>query len=296
MTTPLVSVIIPAYNAQAYLEDAIHSALAQTLAHVEIVVVDDGATDQSGQIADAFAQRFPGRVKVCHQPNGGLCAARNAGIDHATAPFLALLDADDVWLPHHLEACLAVLTKDASVGLVHANIEWMDARGDGQGIPQGRWRTAEDPWAQIFLRQEHVSCPTAVFRRSVLGHEPAFDLGFNRLGCEDRDLWLRIAAVAGVVYLDQVHARYRLHAGNMSKQRDRMVAARLRLLDKHGATGRGTVLRKQALASVYLDLAEELRQEGQVWPSVRACVKAISQTPVALRAWKSTAAALLKRA
>ena len=108
---PLVSAIVPVYNGERFLRAALDSALAQTCQDIEIIVIDDGSKDSSGAIADEYAARHPGKFVVIHQPNGGLVVARNAGLAVARGRYVALLDADDEWLPHHLAASVEVLEK-----------------------------------------------------------------------------------------------------------------------------------------------------------------------------------------
>lgn len=297
MNNPLVSAIIPAFNSESFLESAVRSAVNQAYENVEIIIVDDGSTDSTARLADELAARWPTRVRVIHQPNAGVCAARNAGISEAKGEFLAMLDADDEWLPDHISDAMAVFASDGKVGLVHANNEWIDAAGVVDRVVQGRWpqARAEDPWGAMFLRLEHVNCLTAVLRRSALGGEAAFDMRFNRLGCEDRDLWLRIAARHRVVYLDKVNARYRRHGDNTTRQTERMLKARLVLIDKHAGSGRGRQLARQALAASYVDSADEYRASRQFGQALSKAMRAFWLMPFALRVWKAVAAALLRK-
>jgi glycosyltransferase involved in cell wall biosynthesis len=298
MTQLLVSAIIPAYNALPYLELAVRSAIGQDYGNLEIIIVDDGSTDGTFQLADQLAARWPDRIRVVHQPNGGLCAARNAGIAEAKGAILALLDSDDEWLPHHISAAAAVFEARPDVGLVHANIEWIDSAGVTDRIIHGRWKPAQlaDPWASIFLRLDHVNCPTAVFRRSAIEGEVPFDMRFNRLGCEDRDLWLRVASRQGVVYLDDISARYRRHGANMSKQTARMLTARLALIDKHSESGKGKQLRRRALAATLVESADEYRSTRHFYSAFRMALRAFMLLPLSFRVWKAVAAAALRRA
>src|SRR5690348_10269988 len=110
---PTVSVVIPAFNAAEYIGQAIDSVLAQTHQPIEIIVVDDGSTDQTAQIAAAY----PAPVRVLRKPNGGPASARNMGIAAATGSWIALLDADDRWLANKLERQLRHVADD--VTLVH---------------------------------------------------------------------------------------------------------------------------------------------------------------------------------
>src|SRR5690606_14482387 len=144
------------------------SALSQSYRSFEVIVVDDGSTDATGAIARSYAYRSNGRVRLVRQANAGLPAARNAAIAVARGEFFALLDSDDVWMPNHLAHAVAALDADPTVGLVHANIERMDAHGCGLGVPPRFWNLKPDAYAAIALRHEHVSCPTAVFRRACV--------------------------------------------------------------------------------------------------------------------------------
>lgn len=286
---PVVSVLVPVYNGERYLAQALDSALAQSLHEIEILVVDDGSKDASGVIADRYAAQFPDRVRVIHQVNQGLPLARNAAIAVARGRYLALLDADDVWLPLHLAACVEVLERDPMVGLVHANAEDID--GEGRRIDYGeelpRWGADErDPYEAVLLRRQHIVCPTAVFRRSVVESVGPFDASFNRLGCEDRDLWLRIAEVAAVVYLDQLHAQYRIHGANMSANSERMWRARRLLVDKYSRRPRGRPLRRRALAAIDADLGHELALALAARPALAAFARALARDPLRVDAWK----------
>jgi glycosyltransferase involved in cell wall biosynthesis len=295
MMRPIVSAIVPTYNAERFLAQALDSALAQTLRDIEVVVVDDGSTDTSGAIADRYAAAHPGIVRVIHQPNQGLCHARNAAVAAARGRYFALLDADDVWLPHHLEDCVAELERRRDLALVHADIERIDVRGGSLGRNTRLWdRIGEDAFLALFLRREHVCCPTAVFRREIVESVGAFDERFNRLGCEDRDLWLRIAAVAPIAFIPEVHARYRLHGNNMSANFDKMRQARIRLVDKFSATLRGKPLRRRALAAVDCNLGDELMDAAQRRAAFNAYARAFATRPVEQNAVKGMLRCLLK--
>ena len=295
MATPLVSAIVPVYNGERFLAQALDSALAQSLRDLEIVVVDDGSSDGSRAIADAYAARHPGVVRVHHQPNQGLCGARNAALALARGRHLALLDADDVWLPHHLAASVAVLQRRRGVALVHADIERVDLNGNSLGCFDRHWdRVGNDVFRTLFLRREHVCCPTAVFRREIIERVGNFDMRFNRLGCEDRDLWLRIAAIAEVAYLEDVHALYRLHGANMSTNFDKMMTARTLLVEKFGTLPRGQPLRRQALAAAHCNLGDELMDAARRRAAFAAYARAFAVRPIERNALKGMLRSLLK--
>jgi glycosyltransferase involved in cell wall biosynthesis len=292
---PLVSAIVPVYNGERFLAQALDSALAQTMRHLEIVVVDDGSTDGSGALADLYASRHPGVVRVHHQRNQGLCHARNAAMAMARGVYFALLDADDVWLPHHLEESAALLQRRSRVALVHSDIERIDVDGNSLGCATRYWdQLHADAFRVLFLRQEHVCCPTAVFRREAVERVGNFDPQFNRMGCEDRDLWLRIAVIADVAYLGNVHARYRLHGANMSSNFSKMLQARLRLVDKFSATPHGQSLRRQALAAAHCNLGDELMDAARRRAAFAAYARAFAVHPLERKALRGMLRSLLK--
>lgn len=119
METPLISVIVPVYNVEPYLAECLDSVIAQSYKHIEIILVDDGSTDQSGQLCDQYAGRDP-RITVIHKKNGGLSEARNVGIDRARGEYLAFVDSDDAVAPDFLEVLYTRLTGNgADLAMCH---------------------------------------------------------------------------------------------------------------------------------------------------------------------------------
>jgi glycosyltransferase involved in cell wall biosynthesis len=285
-STPRVTVLVPAYNAAAYLAQALDSALAQRFANFEVVVVDDGSTDDTGAIADRYAAQHPDRIRVIHQSNAGLPAARNAAIEMARGELFALLDSDDVWKPDHLQLAAAAFDANPQLGLVHANIERIDARGHWIMTCGPRWRDVRDPYATIALRLEHVSCPTVVFHRRCVESVGAFDLQFTGLGCEDRDLWLRIAERFPIRYLDVVTASYRLHGNNMSANHGKMATARLKLLDKLRGSPRGAAIADHVAAMIESDRGLEMHDAGRPGDAFLAQLRALRHRPQSWLIWR----------
>jgi glycosyltransferase involved in cell wall biosynthesis len=272
---PLVSVITPVFNGEIWLREALDSALAQTFSSLEIIVVNDGSTDDSLAIARALA-RSNGRIRVIDQDNAGLPSARNRALKMARGAYLALLDADDAWLPNHLQLAMQAFERDPDLGLVHANIQRIDVDGALVDIPVRSWRENMDAFEALALRHEHVSCPTAVFSRLAVDTVGGFDPRFTGLGCEDRDLWLRIAARFRIRYLDQVTARYRLHLDSMSADSDRMTLARQMLIAKLAESARGARMVSRMEAMIDSDLGLGLSEQGYL-------TRAIAQQWCALR-------------
>jgi glycosyltransferase involved in cell wall biosynthesis len=293
---PRVSVLMPVFNGERWIRDALDSALAQTYRDFEIVVYDDGSRDASRAIALDYQAAHPGRVRVFWQDNAGLARVRNATLRVARGELLAFLDCDDVWLPHHLATAVACFDAEPGLALVHANIVRIGPEGQLLDPARPRWRARHrgDPFAALFLRREHISNVTAVVRRSVVDRVGDFDPRFH--GCEDRDLWLRVAHDHPVHYVDQVTARYRMHGNNTSGNLDRMLEARRELVAKFAGTPRGRALRRRALAAIEVEAAAVLRDAGRMRDARRAYLRAALREPFRAATWKGIAASFTARA
>lgn len=217
-----VSVVIPAYNYAAYLEAAIGSVLRQDHQKFEIVVVDDGSTDNTAAIVAGFTDP---RIRYIHQANAGLSAARNSGIREARNEYIAFLDADDQWLPSHLSSLLAHFSKhSASLALVASTSLRVDALG--QKFPSRANLVKSDrvvPVADIVLKTRFQPS-SVVVRKSVFEECGYFDASLR--SSEDRDMWIRIGTNFRIFLQGEPTVLLRKHSANMSRQADRMRASK----------------------------------------------------------------------
>ena len=214
-----VSVIIPAFNYAHFLPEAIGSVLAQTWTQFELIVVDDGSTDDTPGVC---ARQTDPRFRCVRQPNAGLSAARNTGVREARFPFVAFLDADDRWEPAFLAT---VLDEFRRLGPEFAAVGTASARMNGSGQLLGAPRhnflpTAELTAASFCLRNRPLSS-SVVVRREVFAECGDFDTALR--SSEDRDMWIRITARGHRFrYLGEPLAVIRRHPANMSKNAPRM--------------------------------------------------------------------------
>lgn len=212
---PLVSVVIPAYNCSRYINQTIGSVLGQTVKDVEVIVIDDGSTDDTA----AIARQFGGSVKVLDQANSGVCVARNHGIREAKGEFIALLDHDDYWFPEKLANQLAAFEKNPQVDMVFTDFVWWRQSDGGdfpdpqafieQASPQG---VDPDLSGWIYHRMLLDSCvltSTALTRTLVVTASGGFDenLPFS----EDWDFWIRVARSSQFLRLREATTLYRQH-------------------------------------------------------------------------------------
>ena len=267
--TPAVSVVIPAYNYGRYLRDAIDSVLAQTYADLEVIVVDDGSTDDTAQVAHAYTDP---RVRYVFQTNAGLSAARNTGIGEARAPFIALLDADDMWLPEMLATTMA---RFASLPEEVGAIGCASHRVDASGVPLGgkafthggdRWFSAGD-----IVLQSRFMPSTVVARRTAYAACGGFDTTLR--SSEDRDMWIRIGSRFKIYHCGTPLVLIRKHPTNMSKHADRMRLNMRRVIAKAYAARVVSLWNLpfwlRVFAIFYFQNAWMQFDEGRFWKAVR---------------------------
>lgn len=283
---PRVSVIVPVLNGARWLGEALESARAQTFSDLEIIIVDDGSTDGSPDIARRLRERGDDRIRLFEFDHGGLATARNRAIRRARGDYFALLDSDDAWLPDHLERAMNAFEQDPDLGLVHANIERVDEQGRSIEIPVRHWQSADDAYEAIALRHEHVSCPTAVVSREAIETVGGFDERFNGLGCEDRDLWIRVSERFRLRYLEHVTARYRVHSASMSVNHERMDRARRLLIAKLAHSPRGLALVGAMEAMIESDIGLDHLERRRIGAALRHQWRALRLDPGSRVVWK----------
>ena len=223
---PLVSIIIPAYNQDVYLRQSIDSALAQTYQPVEIIVVDDGSTDDTADIAQNYGEQ----IRYIYQENLGLAGARNSGIRAAHGELIGLLDADDIWEPTYLETIVSLAQLYPEASVFHSCAQCMDTKGNP--LPQivGR-RTAKEPNLLKSLLQSNFLIPSTItLRRDTVVAADYFDQTLR--SCEDWDLWLRILPEAKFVGTDAILVRYRVHEQSLSANVSGMHTAKQAVIEK----------------------------------------------------------------
>ncbi len=254
----LVSVIIPAYNAGAYLADTINSALAQTYAPLQVVVVNDGSTDDTAAVARGFGDR----IVYLDRENGGPAAARNTALGAAKGELIALLDADDRWQPDRIERCAEILARRPEIGMVTTDAYLIEddipttkrAYVDRRRYP---FPAREDDQLDEIARRNFLFVGV-VFRSELVDRCGGFD---ERIwGAEDYDLWARfLLEGTRAAFINEPLGWYRRRSGSVSASPQQW-AEHLFVLEKHlpelwrrGARGR---------ARDSYDIAQQLAARG----------------------------------
>jgi glycosyltransferase involved in cell wall biosynthesis len=262
MSAAPVSVVIPTYNYAHFIGEAIDSVLAQTMPALEIIVVDDGSTDDTRE----RVAKYGDRVRYIHQANRGLSAARNTGIAAARGEFVALLDADDRWKPGKLAAQWAEFT-GPDIGLVYCGKEVFHEQGRVSLVPAVK---AEADRALELLLTANLFCPSSVImRRECFAKCGTFDETLRKV--EDREMWIRIAKQFRLACVPECLAEWRLHGSALNTKTDGMEEAfreTLRRAFVDGPLRGNTGLRRQAYAFMYFDFSwvyHMARQHGAAW-------------------------------
>ena len=228
---PKISVIIPAYNHFRYLDQAIDSVLDQTYGNYEIIVVDDGSTDNTRQLVEGYGNS----VRYIYQENRGLAGARNTGISAARGIFVAFLDADDYFEKDNLEKKISFLESHPEIDWAYSDWDYLDE--DHHFLERGsiRWnyrgkKLKSALFEELLYNRNFISPCTVVAKKSVLEAVGYFD---SDVVCqEDWDLWLRLSLKYPSYYIDEVLVHVVVHPDSLSKNFSKWVKGNALIVDK----------------------------------------------------------------
>jgi glycosyltransferase involved in cell wall biosynthesis len=280
----LVSIVIPAYNAERHLRAAIDSALAQTWRAREIIVVDDGSVDATQRILQSYGTA----ITVLTQRNRGAAAATNVGVATARGTWIAFLDADDIWLPDKLsrqiERCGGYAISHTDSVCFGESIEG-EIKRSGLGVPCSGFVVKE------LLVTNCIVKSTVLIRRELYERLGGFDE--TMAGVEDWSLWLAACADNELGYLPEVTVRYRVHSQSKSMETRKTLVDHLRIIDAAFAPGgvgrRHPALRRRALASSYHINAHYAAQTGDWRFALRCAACALLHEPASAHHWRAFA-------
>ncbi len=215
---PRVSVIVPAYNAAAYIQESIDSVLAQTYKNLEIIIVDDGSTDNTREVLEPYFDKRP--IRYFYQTNQGLSGARNTGLRFSSGQFVALLDADDIFLPNKIARQVSCLLQNPDFGLCYCRVLHFSDTHPRQFYLHAYSHNHQNPSGHLFaplLKKQFINPLSVLIRKTVFENFGYFNRNLRHT--EDWELWLRWA-YSGVkfYYLNETLALYRVRtSGNLSQ-------------------------------------------------------------------------------
>jgi glycosyltransferase involved in cell wall biosynthesis len=278
-STPLVSVVIPAYNAAWCIRRAVDSVLAQSFRDFELIVVDDGSTDDTAAILAGYGDA----LRVVSKPNGGLSSARNAGIAAAQGKYVAFLDADDWWLPGKLATQVALM--ESRPDLLFCSTVSGVQTPEGQRLAD--WRCGRDDRRSalecIFAVNAFVagSGSAVLAKREAFQRAGSFDESLRSL--EDIDMWMRLAALGGFSCIDETLVFIEKSASSMSGNLDVMRASAIQVMRKNRnllpVNLRGGFWRT-AFASMLTDYAKWAYRKGRISQALGDLLHALSLAPI----------------
>jgi len=211
----LVSVMMPAFNAEAYIQTAIDSLIHQSYEAWELIVIDDGSTDSTPKIVRGYADP---RIRMYHQPNGGEASARNAALHHLRGEYIAFLDTDDIFLPHHLQVMVDLLASNDDLGGVYTDGNYIDERGrELEKLSTRRRGPFEGFIFEQVVRSSDVFGPPVCMllrRKSITDHDLYYDETIG-LGM-DWDFITRFSEHSKFGYIKDVTCEYRIHQSNLT--------------------------------------------------------------------------------
>ena len=223
---PVVSVVMPAYNSERYIAEAVESVQKQTFHEWELLIIDDGSTDRTIEIAKEKAEEDR-RIHVYENTrNQGVAATRNRGISLASGQYIALLDSDDIWKDEKLERQLQI-AKDDDVGIIYSSYALIGSSGEKAG---NDFVVPENITFRQMLANNYIGCSTVMIKRSIAAEHP-FSTEFYH---EDYALWLSLLE-AGVkaAGAPEVLVLYRVHAGSKAYNKTKAAKNRWMIYRKH---------------------------------------------------------------
>jgi glycosyltransferase involved in cell wall biosynthesis len=281
-----VSVVIPAWNAERFVEHTLRTVCAQTLAPREVIVVDDGSTDGTAALVERVARGVSVPTTLLRQANAGPGAARNRGLAAARGELVAFVDADDEWLPEKLERQVACLAANGAALLCHTDLVVIDVEGAVVRRPDKQvGATFEELLANNFIATSSV-----LVRRRALGEAP---FSCRHTCSEDYELWLRLAQGGPLCYVPERLLRYRIHGSNLSKTGRRCYDdERAVLLSVFAAMERAGTLdaafRRRRLARINFECGKTLFRDGDRRGARAELLRAFLGNP---RRWRALAMA-----
>ncbi len=246
---PVVSIIIPAYNAAKYIRETIDSICKQSLSEWELWIIDDGSSDQTAEIVDTYTN--DSRIHLISKKNEGVSIARNVGFQQATGEYVAFLDADDVWLEPRLEKMVALFRTRPSLGLVHSHMQVIDEHSQLQEtIYKGKEGFILD---SLLLWEEcNIPAPSSILvKREVVDQVGGFSDKLSTAA--DQEFFFRVAAQYEIGMVPEVLGLYRIHGENMHSNIQRMEEDHLRAyqLAEENKLFKSRAFREKCYANLY---------------------------------------------
>jgi len=287
----LISIVTPVYNVEKFIEDTIQSVLKQTEKNWELILVDDGSTDDSALICKKYAS-LDKRIKYFYKENGGQASARNLGIKKSQGEYITFLDSDDLYFEDKIENHLKDLTNYQSDFYYGAGLMLFENRTENR-IEKYDWFYGEYTGSQFFKILYHscsVNINTVLVKKSLFDKIGMFDESSILRGTEDWDLWLRIALNVNTIYGNpEPKVYYRIHDNGIHLQKANMKIGKWKIYEKfENIKIISPIIRKKEYRYIFRELFNHLQTEGrsnEIKPIFKAYFKKDKYNLVAIKQW-----------
>lgn len=288
---PLVSVIIPCFNAESYIEETLQSILKSTYPKIEIIIIDDGSTDKTIRVIEDY-QGNHANIKIIQQQNCGPGAARNAGVRMAKGEAIAFLDADDIWDATKIEKQMCHFKPGTLIYTDRINF------GDLGGLSEKQSESVNQPegsvFPELFLQGNFVTMSSVLLHKDDFQNAEGFDENPEIAGVADWDLWLRMARAVRFKFIPEPLTLYRCHESGMSKQIMSMHTGKQQVIDKF----KGSVSDSELNAATQSALAGSAffaKNQEQFLLALKFYCKCILNNPTNTSLYKQAIKCILRR-
>jgi glycosyltransferase involved in cell wall biosynthesis len=269
----LISAIIPTYNHGAFIREAINSALAQTYKNYEIIIVDDGSTDDTASIVRKFISSVGQRheIRYIYQENSGPSSARNKGIKEAKGDYVAFLDSDDMWEPDKLAKQVRYMETNNLRGLCCAGYDLVNEAGTQIGAHQLFYENKRDVLRDLLIRNVVSTCSTVMVNRECFDIVGLFDESLQV--AEDWDMWIRLIRKYDFSHIPESLVKVRVRTASQSASGDKNLQNDLKFLGKlfsDPELKNRHIVKARAYSARYLSAAIAYRENGRL-SDMRAC-------------------------
>ncbi len=284
----IISVIIPVYNSEKFIKETIESVLNQTYKDFEIIIIDDGSSDNSLKCVESFMKGTD--IKVMKQNNSGPSSARNLGIKSALGKYRAFLDSDDIMMPDRLELQVRALEEDRNIGLVYTDLMTFNESGIVYNSKKRYITPHSGSVLNRLLVENFITTSTVMVRKECLDNVGYFDEKLKH--SEDYKMWLKIAMKYKIGYVDLPLVKYRYHENSLSSNKITITASSYKVVEEFWKEnieykGINKILYRVSVSKQLSKLGHAYYSNCEKIEAVKCLIKSLVKNPFAKEAYKT---------